>query len=458
MQEAQSKFPWKIFLRVFVLYVIALSIFVFLTNHPETNRTWILVSSVALSALFIAYDTAKPLQRVIEQIHVKHWPMEQLSSEAYGEWSELESNVQLIKKKLENTSINLTMEQIELDTLLGAISDAVLAVDMEENPLFYNSRLEMILSGKKFNRQSKLWELFRVPEILTSYKKALEEGKVWTTSAMLFQIAPQSKRYYILSVSPLRKQDEKIYGALGIFHDVTDLKTAEQMRIDFVANVSHELRTPLTSIKGYIETLIADAKKDLKLLATEETKTHLETIQRNSARLMNLMSDLLDLSSIESSDVLHKEWLATADVTDKAYKQVEDKMKAKSHTFDISIQTEKVFADPVRLEQVLVNLLDNACKYSPPGGRISVLWKAKDKDIILKVSDTGPGIPLDAQPRIFERFYRIDKARSRDQGGTGLGLAIVKHIMQRHEGAIWVESTPGQGSSFHCRFPVQTLS
>ena len=122
------------------------------------------------------------------------------------------------------------------------------------------------------------------------------------------------------------------------------------------------------------------------------------------------------------------------------------------------MQSEKVFADPVRLEQVLVNLLDNACKYSPPGGKISVQWRAKDKDIILKVSDTGPGIPMDAQPRIFERFYRIDKARSRDQGGTGLGLAIVKHIMQRHEGAVWVESIAGQGSSFSCRFPVQNIS
>ncbi len=384
--------------------------------------------------------------------------MEQLSSEAYGEWSELESNVQGIKKKLENTSQNLTMEQIELDTLLGAISDAVLAVDMEETPLFYNSRLEMILEGKKFNRRSKLWELFRIPEVLTSYKKALEEGKVWTTSAMLFQINPQSKRYYILSVSPLRRHDEKIYGALGIFHDVTDLKTAEQMRIDFVANVSHELRTPLTSIKGYIETLIADATKDLKSLATNETKAHLETIQRNSARLMNLMSDLLDLSSIESTDVLHKDWLLTSEVTEKAFKQVEDKIKAKNHSFETSMQSEKVFADPVRLEQVLVNLLDNACKYSPPGGKISVQWRAKDKDIILKVSDTGPGIPMDAQPRIFERFYRIDKARSRDQGGTGLGLAIVKHIMQRHEGAVWVESIAGQGSSFSCRFPVQNIS
>jgi len=457
LHDLQNKFPWKIFFRVSIIHIISLGVSLYIFSHKDTNPVWILYCFIAFSTVLLAYDTAKPLQRVIEQLREKHWPVEHLSSEAYGEWSELETNVQGIKKKLENTSQNLTMEQIELDTLLGAISDAVLAVDTDETPLFYNSRLELIMGEKKFNRQSKLYELFRVPEILTSYKRALEEGKVWSTGALPFQTGSQSKRYFTLSVSPLRKQDEKIYGALGIFHDVTELKTAEQMRIDFVANVSHELRTPLTSIKGYTETLIADASKDLKSLATQETKTHLETIQRNSSRLMNLMSDLLDLSSIESTEVLHKEWLSISDVTEKAFKQVEDKLKTKNHIFEVQAQTEKVYADPIRLEQVLVNLLDNACKYSPPSGKISVNWKQKEQDVILKVSDTGPGIPLDAQPRIFERFYRIDKARSREQGGTGLGLAIVKHIMQRHEGAIWLESVPGHGSSFSCRFPLPNL-
>ncbi len=457
MQNAQVKFPRRLFIRIVLFHLLSIGVVLLLYRSQSEYAPYLMALLAMISALWIGYDTVKPLQRVLNQtLNQPQGPAfhDDLSQEAFGEWSELESNLEGMKKNLEATAHNLTMEQIELDTLLGAISDAVLAVDLEEVPLFYNSRLEIILGDKKFNRQSKLWEIFRNTEVITSFKRALEKGKVWTTNALLFQLSSQSKRYFVLSVSPLRRHDGTIYGALGIFHDVTELKTAEQMRIDFVANVSHELRTPLTSIKGFTETLISDANRDPSALASSESRVHLETIQRNSARLMNLLSDLLDLSSIESTEMLHKEWLTTSEMTEKAYRQIQEKIQHKKQTFQAEYLADKVFADPMRLEQVLVNLMDNASKYTPEGGGITVSWKEKGNDVVFKLSDTGPGIPIDAQPRIFERFYRVDKSRSRDQGGTGLGLAIVKHIMQRHEGAVWLESAAGKGSTFLCRFPL----
>jgi two-component system phosphate regulon sensor histidine kinase PhoR len=258
----------------------------------------------------------------------------------------------------------------------------------------------------------------------------------------------QNKRFFSVSVAPLRKATGVIYGAVGVFHDVTDLKSAEQIRIDFVANVSHELRTPLTAIKGYTDTLLLDAKQ-----GREMDQGFLEIIERNVGRLMNLIRDLLDLSSLESTDVLHKMPIATEEFTSRIVSHLEANLKEKNQTVRVSSEAGVVMADPRRLEQVLTNLLENAHKYTPSGGEIKVIWKTGRNGVDLCVSDNGPGIPPEHHARLFERFYRVDKARSRDQGGTGLGLAIVKHIMQRHDGTVWVESQPGQGSSFYCRFP-----
>ena len=228
------------------------------------------------------------------------------------------------------------------------------------------------------------------------------------------------------------------------------------MRIDFVANVSHELRTPLTAIKGYTETLQQDLEVRPGDLTAASTKEFLGIISRNAARLMNLMEDLLDLSSIESTTVLQKDNLGTFEITQRVVKNLQDRFLKKKQILDFSAEAKTVIADPNRLEQILTNLLDNAHKYTPEGGKISVLWEVDrngGKDVFLKVIDSGPGISLEHQGRLFERFYRVDKARSREQGGTGLGLAIVKHIMQRHEGAVWIESQAGKGSMFVCRFP-----
>ena len=342
----------------------------------------------------------------------------------------------------------LTIEKEEQAILMSAISDAILAVDLEGAPLFYNTRFALLVENQELRNQKRLWELFKDQEILGAFQDALQHGKASAIKAIPFDL-PSDKRFFSVAISPLRKTEDTIYGAVGIFHDVTELKRAEQMRIDFVANVSHELRTPLTAIKGYVDTLHLDAQEG-KSIAPE----FLEIITRNTHRLMNLINDLLDLSSLESKDTLQKTEIPLDELTHRVVKQMSQGFESKSQEVVVEINTPTLIADPTRLEQVLVNLLDNANKYTPAGGKISLEWEKSDSDqVLLRVKDSGPGIPVEHHPRLFERFYRVDKARSREQGGTGLGLAIVKHIMQRHEGSVWIESSPGKGSTFICQFP-----
>lgn len=301
---------------------------------------------------------------------------------------------------------------------MGAISDAILAVDVEGKPLFFNSRFELLYGNPEAlrDRGVRLWEMFRVPEILEAFKKALTLGHNREVKAVSLEREGESKRFYAVSVSPLRKQTGDIYGAVGIFHDVTDLKGAEQIRIDFVANVSHELRTPLTSIKGYTDTLLLDVHEGKPV-----SRDFLDIIARNVDRLMTLIRDLLDLSSLESTDVLHKTPINTAEATSRVVGQLHGGIHAKNQTIVETIMAPVVLADSRRLDQVLTNLLENANKYTPVGGEIRVTWENDRGGVLLRVSDNGPGIPPEHHARLFERFYRVDKARSRS-GRHRLGL------------------------------------
>jgi two-component system phosphate regulon sensor histidine kinase PhoR len=349
----------------------------------------------------------------------------------------------ILNRKIES----LKTESEEQAILMSAISDAILAVDLDGAPLFYNSRLALLLGHSTSKHQQKLEEIFHDQNILKGFHEALKDGKTTHIKAIPFDL-PEGRRFFSTSISPLRKENDSIYGGVGIFHDVTELKSAEQIRIDFVANVSHELRTPLTAIKGYTDTLVQDSRQG------KPTEVEfLEIIHRNTNRLMNLINDLLDLSSLESTDVLHKGSVPLEDLCLRVLKQMQGTFESKQQKVSISLNATSVVADPKRLEQVLVNLLDNANKYTPCGSQIQIRWDRVEKDVLLRVVDSGPGISPEYHSRLFERFYRVDKARSREQGGTGLGLAIVKHIMQRHAGSVWVESTPGNGATFVCQFP-----
>jgi two-component system phosphate regulon sensor histidine kinase PhoR len=217
---------------------------------------------------------------------------------------------------------------------------------------------------------------------------------------------------------------------------------------DFVAVVSHELRTPLAAIQGYLETLEDDLKEGRK----DDVPRYLEILRKNTGRLIEVCSDLLLLSRIEREEP-PREACSTAKLTEEALTRLEGLRAEKNHAVEVSTQAATVFADERQLSQVLNNLLENAFRYMPIGGKVNVEWLPEPRGVRLVVRDNGPGIAPEHHARLFERFYRVDSGRSRAQGGTGLGLAVVKSIAVAHGGKVWVESRVGRGAAFHCYFP-----
>lgn len=258
------------------------------------------------------------------------------------------------------------------------------------------------------------------------------------------------RRYFDVSTLPIIGTNNVWKGVLLVFHDITELKKLEQVRKDFVANVSHELKTPVTSIKGFAETLLDGAMKD------EEALTEFLTIiLKESDRLQRLIQDLLELSKIEQQnfrlDISHFDLSA---MLKELVKIVDGKAAEKNILLELESDSDhlEMEGDSFRLRQVVLNLLINAINYTPAGGNVTLRMKDAGKRIRVSVKDTGIGIEKEELPRIFERFYRVDKARSRNSGGTGLGLAIVKHIVEAHQGKIKVKSSPGEGTEFILEF------
>ncbi|HEX4922885.1 MAG TPA: ATP-binding protein [Bdellovibrionales bacterium] len=368
------------------------------------------------------------------------------------EWSDLEVYVNQIRAKVVEGQETLHRERQGIQTLVHSSGDAILAVDREGFSVFFNNRLEDLVGRDKlFQKHVRVGELFREPDILDSFNRVLSSG---TGERLSLQLVPSGEalpRYYSMNVVPLIKQaNGDVYGAMGIFHDVTELKRAELIKMDFVANVSHELRTPLTSVKGYVQAIEAD----LKAGDTQQIGKQLKVVSSNIERLITLVHDLLDLSALEAGADLQFGEADVDDVTEGVLAQLEDQRKAKNIRIETHYEVGTIRIDRKRVEQVLLNLIQNAIRYIGEGQSIWVRWEdGEDGSVTLRVRDNGPGIAAEHLPRIFERFYRVDAARSRQLGGTGLGLAIVKHIMQRHGGSVSVKSEVGKGTEFVCKFP-----
>ncbi|TLM99867.1 PAS domain-containing sensor histidine kinase, partial [bacterium] len=252
-------------------------------------------------------------------------------------------------------------------------------------------------------------------------------------------------------LAPLKNASGTV-GVVAVLRDITEIRELERMRTEFVANVSHELRTPLTSIKGFVETLLDGAVED-KLLA----RHFLDIISEESNRLSRLIDDLLSLSHLEEKDAsVNKVPVEMDKVIANIVSMLQPQMKEKNLDLEpvIAGNLPVIMADRDMMGQLLINLLDNAIKYTPAGGRINVEAVPAQQGIKVTVRDTGIGIPEESLPRLFERFYRVDKARSREMGGTGLGLAIVKHILELHGGSIEVNSELGRGTVFTFYLPA----
>lgn len=411
----------------------------------------------------LTYTGLRPMARIIRASKRRHFPptpsLRESDDDLYvdepGEWIELEKSVSLLAKNVRSREADLTREREELVTILSSVNEAIVAMGRETEPLYFNSRFAVLFgSGSTGSGGAPLRERFRVPDLLTAFDRVLKEGTTRTFRVKIRTDLHGAERDFSVAVSPLFTRDDQriLYGAVAVFHDITEMKATEQIRIDFVANASHELKTPLTSIKGYVET----AKQDLENGRTEDALGFLTIAGRNVDRLMALVNDLLDLSHFESGAEIKKEILSTAEVTEAALRSAIDR-RLKRHAIIVDCQVDRVLGEAQRIEQVLINLIDNATKYSPDGTEIRIVWEvgqgANLGETVLRVKDSGPGISEEHLPRLFERFYRVDAGRAREVGGTGLGLAIVKHIVLSHGGSIAVRSKPGEGAEFLCRFP-----
>lgn len=261
------------------------------------------------------------------------------------------------------------------------------------------------------------------------------------------------ERWVEVNAAAVLDRDGIQRGAILVFHDLTRIKQLERTRQEFVANVSHELRTPLSLIKGFVETLLEGAKND-----PEKATRFLQTIEKHTDRLTFLIEDLLTISRLESGQIIMN--LHPVDLREET-ERVADDLRSRAEEKQATLQNQvpeglRAHADADRLQQVLFNLIENAIKYGRPSGNVVIGGRGvANGRIELWVRDDGPGIPADSRDRVFERFYRVDRARSRETGGTGLGLSIVKHIVQAHGGEVWLESELGQGTTFHFTLPAE---
>ncbi len=338
----------------------------------------------------------------------------------------------------------------EQEAMLASMVEGMLAVDTEERILRINRSAETLLgirSGQVLGRR--LQEVVRKADLQRFVARTLASRQPVEADLVLHD---QQERFLQAHGTLLRGSDGKDLGALIVLNDVTRLRRLENLRRDFVANVSHELKTPITAIKGCVETLLDGAAAD-----PEAARRFLEIIARQGERLNAIIDDLLTLSRIEqdaeSQDIPLRVG-ALRDVLEAAVQSCSVTAAARSIRLDLDCPEEVLAAiNPPLLEQALVNLIDNAVKYSDEGGRVLLGVRHAGAETVIEVRDWGCGIPREHLARLFERFYRVDKARSRKVGGTGLGLAIVKHIVQAHGGRVTVESTPEQGSVFAIVLP-----
>jgi len=346
-------------------------------------------------------------------------------------------------------SAAVTTAEFPIDLLNATVNEmreGLLVIDSELRVVASNHAARHLFSNVDDSIKSRrLTELTRNPAIYDAFLDAVR-GKE-RAGVKVETFAPQ-RRVFDLRVAPLHASDGTT-GAVGVFFDVTRLERLELIRQEFLSNVSHELRTPLTSIVALAETLEAGALED-----PNNNRRFLAIIQKNAARMHRLIDDILELSAIEAGNVkLQREPIQLRPLVEDIISSVSATAASRKITVNNLVSTNaQVFADPHRLMQMLINLIDNAIKFNREGGAVSITFKGDDCDRI-SVEDTGEGIPSHHLDRLFERFYRVDRARSRELGGTGLGLAIVKHLAKSHDGEVSVESRFGEGTRFTIELP-----
>jgi len=348
-------------------------------------------------------------------------------------------------RNLGGTEKQLLESQRKVNSFVDAMTEGVMLLDAGGRITLANRAFSrMIGSGRELSGKTML-DIFRNPELESTIRSVLSGG-----TPRVIEIIPATGRFVEAHIAGVPNPSGGVEAAVVVFHDLTEIRKTERMRRDFVANVSHEFKTPLTAIRGYTETLLGGALQDPKI-ATE----FLHIVERNSRHLESLVSDLLTLARLEaelpaSFDTVNVKGLVDEQLAQRQSVIAERNLRVTNDCPDIEL-----YADRSRLGTALSNLIDNAVYYNRPSGEIRVTGAQENGSFLLSIADTGEGIPSSDLQRIFERFYRVDKARSRDRGGTGLGLSIVKHAVESQGGSITVSSKLGAGSQFDIRLPIR---
>jgi two-component system phosphate regulon sensor histidine kinase PhoR len=328
------------------------------------------------------------------------------------------------------------------------MTEAVMLLDAAGRITLWNRAFSKLIATERDLAGKTIMDIFRNPELETAIRTVLSGDAPKTV-----EITPVPGRIAGAHIAGVPNASGIVTSAVIVFHDVTEMRKTEKMRRDFVANVSHEFKTPLTAIRGYTETLLGGAVQDPRIAAD-----FLHTVERNARHLESLVSDLLTLARLEAELPATFDTVNVKGLVDEQLAQRQAMIAERSLRVMNECPEFELYADRFRLGTAVSNLIDNAVYYNRPAGEIRVSGVQDNGSFVLSISDTGEGIPPSDLQRIFERFYRVDKARSRDRGGTGLGLSIVKHAVESQGGTISVSSKLGAGSQFNIRLPLTRTS
>jgi two-component system phosphate regulon sensor histidine kinase PhoR len=421
------------------------------------RRLMLEVIAVALLASLVCLAISRRLSRPIETMcrgaarYAQGDLTHRIAAPVTTELAELAEAMNHMAAELQGRIDTIVRQHNESEAVLSSMAEGVIAVDMEERVIHLNRvAAEMLGQTAEKTSHRALHEIVRNRELHAIARRTLETGLATEGDVELHQPA---KQILCTRAAPLKDSVGRRIGVLLVVDDVTRLRRLENMRRDFTANVSHEIKTPLTTIYGFVETLYQEEVDD-----PAEKRRFLGIIKKHVSRLTDLIDDLLKLAQLEQEEAgaqLKLEPTTVREVIDSAVQFCAEKAGQKK--IEVEVDCAKEIAarlDADLMSQAFINLIDNAVKYSSAGSRITITARRLDENLCISFRDRGIGIAKEHLPRLFERFYRVDAARSREMGGTGLGLAIVKHIAQAHGGGVAVESMLGAGSTFHIDLPA----
>jgi two-component system phosphate regulon sensor histidine kinase PhoR len=437
---------------------LALPLSVVTSSYTELHRVMLAGAAVALVvAVGIGLFVARRVTRPVVEMEVIARRMSEgdftarAPTRSPDEIGRLGRALNVMSARLRGKIDDLEHEQARISAMLDGMVEGVIAVDVHDQIVAMNGPARALFEVMRGRGDGKpLLEVIRNAD-LHALLGQVRRGETHAVVRREFRVPGAPPRAVQANAVPVELGAGEV-GVVMVLHDVTELRRLETVRTEFVANVSHELRTPLTAIHGYLETLLGGALDE-----PEHARRFLEIVFRHTERLGRLLDDLRDLSDIELGRVhLQLGPVAADDVIESVLAIMRPRAEARGVTLAAeAADVPEVTADHDRLEQVLINLVDNAVKYTDAGGRVTVSTRRLDATVEIAVADTGVGIPPADLPRITERFYRVDRARSRELGGTGLGLAIVKHLVMAHGGTLAIESEPGRGTTVRVSVPIE---